>query len=215
MNDDGRGVRQPQPPKEGSYLVYYSWRRGFGFTRRSFVRVELPAVWARPHQTVVVGFNQWGEGMGWHTYLVGEEDEILLSFPWHDHADRTLAGEEAEEFPITAAEEEWEDVEQEWFAWVMADGDDVYTAEGSSDDMSFRVGHAPKPVLVRPGVVSVDGCEVTWNRTSRVAYDRAWANAVASCREGRPAPVGVLSASRDQLRIREAPGSRGVEPPGA
>lgn len=176
----------PQP----SFRVYEAWVHGLRLTRRSFVRVDLPIEWARRHTEVEVAFKDWSRD-NWHVYVVGDDATVLLSFPWDDHADRMLRDADAgfEEFPVTAKEEAWEELEQEWFAWVRAHGDDVYMAEGSSDEMNFRVRNARRLDLVQPGVVSVDGFEVTWNVTKRVAYDRAWRYAIASCREGQPFPL--------------------------
>jgi hypothetical protein len=156
------------------------------------VRVDLPIEWAKRHTEVSVAFKDWSRD-NWHVYVVGDDAAVLLSFPWDDHADRMLreadADAEFEEFPVIASKEAWEELEQEWFVWVRAHGDDVYMAEGSSDDMDSRVRNARRLALVQPGIVSVDGFEVTWNVTNRFAYDQAWRNAIASCREGQPSPL--------------------------
>jgi hypothetical protein len=176
--------------------VFEAWVRGFGLTRRSYRRVDLPLAWARRHENVVVAFEDWSRD-NWHAYLVGDNGAVLLDFTWDDHADRLLVGE-PEKFPVAASEEAWWGREQEWFVWVKAEGDDVYMAEGSFEDIGYRVRNPRKLAPVRPGVVSVDGFEVRWNVASRAAYDGAWQDATLSCREGRPSPLlAGLSASEE------------------
>lgn len=179
-------VRLRKPSAEPSLRVFEAWVRGLGFTRRSFVRVDLPVAWARRHDDVVVAFEDWSRD-NWHAYLVGT-GAVLLAFPWDDHADRLLVSE-PEEFPVAASEEAWDGHEQEWFVWVKAEGDDVYMAEGSFEDLGYRTRNPRRLSLLRPGIVSVDGFEVRWNVTSRAAYDRAWQDAILACRGGRPAPL--------------------------
>jgi hypothetical protein len=38
--------------------------------------------------------------------------------------------------------------------------------------------------------VTVDGVLFSWNRVPRVAYERAWQDAIDACRAGRPSPMG-------------------------
>ena len=168
-----------------------------GFTRRSELRVELPAAWAREHADVVVALGDAGGELGWHACVAGDEGAILLTFPWYDHADRILRGERpAEQFPTTAPDEEWSDLEQGWFGWASGDGGFVYLAEGDFDQI-LAVRNARTLERIRPGVVAVEGVEVSWNRVPREAYERAWADAIASCRAGAPFPVGVWTAAAD------------------
>src|SRR5712691_331605 len=109
--------------------------------------IELPIAWAQPHGNVVVAFDRYGES-NWHAHLVSTDGDVLLAFPWHDHADRILLGSEKkvpiqadEEFPIQADEEVWEAREEGWWAWVKADGPHVYLA-GCDGDEIHRIQRA-------------------------------------------------------------------------
>lgn len=183
----------------GSFCVFEVTR---GFTRRSQLRVELPAAWARDHAGAVVVFLPFGGDLGAHACVIGDEGAVLLTFPWYDHMDRVLlAATDWERPPIEATEEEWEDLEQGWFAWVKADGDRVYIADGDFDEI-LTVRDARRLERRRPGVVAVDDVEVRWNCVPRVSYDSAWESAIESCRAGRPSPVGEWAdRSRDQVRL--------------
>jgi hypothetical protein len=106
------------------------------------VRIDAPLAWARRHEDVVVAFEKLSRGK-WSAYLVGDDGAVLLSFDWLA-ADGLLAGEEWEEFPIKARDETWLEFEQGWFGWVKSDGEDVYVAEGPSEDMvRLRKGRKP------------------------------------------------------------------------
>jgi hypothetical protein len=65
--------------------------------------IDLPLAWARPHEDVVVAFERFSP-TNWQAHLVSTDGEVLLAFPWHDHADRLLVGSENGEFPIPADE---------------------------------------------------------------------------------------------------------------
>ena len=72
--------------------------------------IDLPIAWARPHEDVVVAFDLYSP-MNWQAHLVSTDGQVLLAFPWHDHADRMLLRSENGEFPIHADEEVWDAVE--------------------------------------------------------------------------------------------------------
>ena len=59
---------------------------------------------------------------------------MLLAFPWHDNADRILLGHRSREFPVHAGEEAWDALEEGWWAWVKADGAQVYIAECNGNE---------------------------------------------------------------------------------
>jgi hypothetical protein len=166
--------------------------------------VELPITWARPQEDVVVAFDRFSP-TNWQAHLVSTEGEVLLAFPWHDHADRILLGREKDQFPIQADEEVWDDLEQGWWAWVKADGQHVYVAECDSDEI-HRIRRARKLEHSGPGLVAVDRVEFSWNRVPRVAYDRAWQDAIDTCRAGRPSPVGewISEAPEDRRMLLRA-----------
>ena len=160
--------------------------------------VDLPIDWARPHEDVVVAFDLF-EPTNWQAHLASTEGDVLLAFPWHDHADRLLGGYQSAEFPIHATEEAWSALVEGWWGWVMADGPHVYIAECDGDEIG-RIRRARRLEHRSPGLVVVDDVEFSWNRVPRVAYDRAWEDAIDTCRAGRPSPVGEW--------ISEIPGDR-------
>ena len=160
--------------------------------------VDLPVDWARPHEDVVVAFDQFGP-TNWQAHLVSTDGEVLLAFPWQDHADRLLLGPGSRELPIHADEEVWDALVEGWWAWVKADGPHVYLAECDGDELG-RIRRSRRLEHRSPGLVAVDNVEFSWNRVPRVAYDRAWQDAIDTCRVGQPSPVGEW--------ISEAPGDR-------
>ncbi len=160
--------------------------------------IDLPTAWARSHEDVVVAFDQFGP-TNWQAHLVSTEGEVLLAFPWHDHADRLLLGPWSRELPIHADEEVWDALVEGWWAWVKADGPHVYVAECDADQID-RIRRTHKLEHRSPGLVAVDNVEFSWSRVPRVAYDRAWQDAIDTCRSGQPSPVGEW--------ISEAPGDR-------
>jgi len=163
--------------------------------------IDLPIAWARPHEDVVVAFDLYSP-MNWQAHLVSTDGEVLLAFPWHDHADRSLLRSENVGFPIHADEEVWDAVNEGWWALVKADGPHVYLAECNGDEIG-RIRHARKLEHRSPGLVAVDNVEFTWNRVPRVAYDRAWQDAIDTCRAGQPSPVGEwISEAPDDRRLR-------------
>jgi len=163
--------------------------------------IDLPTAWARPHEDVVVAFEPYSP-TNWQAHLVSTDGQVLLAFPWHDHADRILLLSESEKFPIQADEEVWDAVEEGWWAWVKADGPHVYLAECDGDQID-RIRRARKLEHRSPGLVAVDNVEFSWNRVPRVAYDRAWQDAIDTCRAGQPSPVGEwISEAPDDRRLR-------------
>jgi hypothetical protein len=163
--------------------------------------IELPLAWARPHEDVVVAFELFSP-TNWQAHLASTDGEVVLAFPWHDHADRILLGSENREFPIQADEEVWDALVEGWWAWVKADGSHVYVAESDGDAID-RIRRARKLEHRSPGVVAVDSVVFSWNRVPRVAYDRAWQDAIDTCRAGWPSPVGEwISEASDDRRLR-------------
>jgi hypothetical protein len=164
--------------------------------------VELPIAWARAHGGVLVAFECYSE-TNWQAYLASTEGEVLLTFPWHDHADLILVGSETgEEFPIHAGEDAWSAQEQGWWAWVKADEQHIYLAECDGDEIS-RIRRTRKLEQRSPGLVAVDNVEFSWNRVPRVAYERAWQDAIDTCRAGQPSPVGEwISEAPEDRRVR-------------
>lgn len=163
--------------------------------------IKLPLAWARPHEDVVVAFERFSP-TNWQAHLVSTDGLVLLAFPWHDHADRLLLGSEHGELPIEADDEGWTALVQGWWAWVKADGPHVYVAEGDADEI-HRIRRAGKLERRSSGVVAVDGVEFSWNRVPRVAYDRAWQDAIDTCSAGWPSPVGEwISDSPADRRLR-------------
>jgi hypothetical protein len=152
------------------------------------VRVDLPVAWARRHSDVVVAFMDGSSDLGWHAHLVGDDGDVLLSFPWLDHVDRVLLGQEDGDLPTVARQNAWDDLEQGWWGWVKAEGDDAFIAETDLDALT-DVGSSPVLERRAPGVVLVHGVEVRWSRVDRLSYDRAWRDAITACRRGPPSPV--------------------------
>ena len=150
--------------------------------------VDLPAAWARPHDDVVVAFERFSP-TNWQAHLVSPAGDVLLAFPCHDHADRLLLRPESGEFPIHVDDEGWSALVEGWWAWVLADGPHVYLAECDGDEL-HRIRRTRKLEHPSPGLVAVDNVEISWNRVPRVAYERAWQDAIDTCRAGRPSPVG-------------------------
>jgi hypothetical protein len=163
--------------------------------------IDLPLAWARPHEDVVVAFDRFSP-TNWQAHLVSTDGEVLLAFPWHDHADRLLLGSEHGEFPIQADEDAWTALVEGWWAWVKADGPHVYVAECDGGEID-RIRRARKLERRGSGLVAVDNVEFSWNRVPRVAYDRAWQDAIDTCRAGWPSPVGEwISEAPDDRRLR-------------
>jgi hypothetical protein len=162
--------------------------------------VDLPIAWAGSHGNVVVAFDRYGP-TNWHAHLVSADGELLLAFPWHDHADRILLGFERGKLPIHADEEAWEAQEAGWWAWVKADGPYVYLAGCDRDELG-RIRRVHKLERRGPGRVAVDKVEFTWNRVPRIAYEGAWHDAIDTCRAGQPSPVGTwVSEVSDKVRL--------------
>jgi hypothetical protein len=162
--------------------------------------IDLPLAWARPHEDVVVAFDLFGPA-NWQAHLASTDGEVLLAFPWHDHADRILLGSESGEFPVEADEEVWDALVDGWWAWVKADGPHVYLAECDADELA-RIRRGRKLEHRSPGLVAVDNVAFSWNRVPRVAYDRAWQDAIDTCRTGQPSPVGEwISEAADDRRL--------------
>ena len=162
--------------------------------------IDLPIDWARPHEDVIVAFDCFSP-TNWQAHLVSTDGEVLLAFPWHDNADRILLGREHGELPIHADEEVWDALVEGWWAWVKADGQHVYLAECDGDKLS-RIRRGRKLEHCSPGLVAIDNVEFSWNRVPRVAYDRAWQDAIDTCRAGRPSPVGEwISEAPDDRRM--------------
>jgi hypothetical protein len=160
--------------------------------------IDLPLAWARPHEDVVVAFELFSE-TNWQAHLVNADGDVLLAFPWHDHADRILLGPYSAEFPIHADEEAWEMQAEGWWAWVKADGPHAYLAECDGDRID-HIRRVPRLEQRGPGLIAVGNVEFSWSRVPRVAYDRAWQDAIDTCIAGQPSPVGEW--------ISEAPGDR-------
>jgi hypothetical protein len=175
--------------------------RVLGLSARHVRRnIDLPIEWARSHGGVVLAFDRYS-ATNWHAHLVSTDGEVLLAFPFHDHADRILLGPERERFPIRAQEEVWEEQADGWWAWVKANGPYVYLAGCDGDDIP-RIRRTRKLELRSPGFVAVDNVEFSWNRVPTIAYDQAWEDAVDTCRAGQPSPVGEwASESSDRVRL--------------
>ena len=160
--------------------------------------IDLPIAWARPHEDAVVAFDRFSP-TNWQAHLASTEGDVLLAFPWHDHADRLLGGYQSAEFPIHGDEDPWSALVEGWWGWVKADGSHVYVAECDGDEID-RIRRVHKLEHRCPGLVAVDNVEFSWSRVPRVAYDRAWQDAIDTCRAGWPSPVGEW--------ISEEPGDR-------
>ena len=90
---------------------------------------------------------------------------------------RGLRGRRGRELPVDLSEGEWDDLEQGWWARVIATGGEVYIAETDFDallDASERT-----LALVRPGLVTAGDVEIRWSRVQRNVYDDAWRRAIA------------------------------------
>ncbi len=162
--------------------------------------IDLPLAWARPHEDVVVAFELFSS-TNWQAHLVSTDGEVLLAFPWHDQADRILLRSDHVALPIQADEAVWDALEEGWWAWVKADGPHVYLAECDGDELD-RIRRTRKLEHRSPGLVAVDNVQFSWNRVPRVAYDRAWQDAIDTCRAGQPSPVGEwISEASDDRRL--------------
>jgi hypothetical protein len=162
--------------------------------------VELPLAWAQPYEDVVVAFDRFAP-TNWQAHLASTDGDVLLAFPWHDHADRLLLASEQGELPIHADEEPWTALVEEWWAWVKAEGPYVYVAECNGDEL--RGIRRARRLERRTRIVAIDDVEFSWSRVPRVAYDRAWQDAIDTCRAGWPSPVGEwISEAPDDRRLR-------------
>lgn len=147
---------------------------------RGALEVDLPIAWARPHSRVAVELRHTGRDMGWHAQILGDDNEYLLGFPWHDNIDETLRADPSS-LPINLEDERWDDLEQGWWAVVIPVESWVYLAETDLDAL-VKVEDAPKIVCHTPGIVHVDGVEVRWARAARHSYEAAWSAAAARVR---------------------------------
>ena len=160
--------------------------------------VELPTDWARAYDDVVVAFDRY-EPTNWQAHLASTDGDVLLAFPWHDNADRILLGPREGD---QADEEAWDALEEGWWGWVKADGPHVYLAE-CDGDMIDRIRRTRKLEHRSPGLVAVGDVEFSWSRVPRVAYDRAWQDAIDTCRAGQPSPLGEwISGSPGERKMR-------------
>jgi hypothetical protein len=130
----------------------------------SFFEVDLPTPWARSHAHAEVALRE-DEYFGWGATLVGDGEQPLIGFPWYDHVDQMLVDPDGE-LPPDLADGSWNDIEQGWWGSIVVDGGDVYLAEADFDALR-DVSNPADLVLVRPGVVTVGGVELLWNRVTR------------------------------------------------
>jgi hypothetical protein len=183
--------RRYDRPTVGAEPLPDDFLRVFEIARSEVVpellEVDLPASWARPHDRVAVAFRDCGGKMGWHASLVAPAAEALLTFPWHDHADVMLREDPAPQLPIDLTSGSWSDLEEGWWASVLAVGDDVYVAESDFGALCAVAGR-PDCQLIAAGDVSVSGVSVSWNRVPRTSYDDAWNSARIACLNRTPAP---------------------------
>jgi hypothetical protein len=141
----------------------------------TFFEVDLPVAWARSHSRAEVSLSR-SEDFGWGAKLLGDGEDHLIDFPWYDHVDQMLLNPDGGELPPDLSSGEWDDLEQGWWASIRVEGADVFMAEADFDAL-LGVENPADRSLVRPGVVSVGGVEVLWNRVPRVVYEHAWARA--------------------------------------
>jgi hypothetical protein len=100
-----------------------------------------------------------------------------MGFAYYDHVDQMLLDPDDQSLPPDLSSGAWDDLEQCWWASIRVEGSGVYIAETDFDAL-LDVRNPGDVVSVRPGVVSVGGVEVLWNRVSKAAYDAAWDRAV-------------------------------------
>jgi hypothetical protein len=188
-------IAQKSDRHQGGTLRVFDLSRAIGKRH-----VDLPAAWARSHEDVVVAFELFGPA-NWQAHLVSTDGDVLLAFPWHDHADQTLLRPHGAGFPTQADEEGWEARQEGWWAWVKADGPQVYVAECDGDAIE-HIRRVHKRAHRGPGLVAIDGVDFSWNRVPRVAYDRAWQDAIDTCRAGQPSPIGQwISDAPDDRKL--------------
>jgi hypothetical protein len=188
-------IAQKSDRRTGGTLRVLDLSRAIG--RR---HIDLPVAWARPHEDVVIAFELFSPS-NWQAHLASTDGHVLLAFPWHDHADRILLRPYSAEFPVHADDEVWEARQEGWWGWVKADGPHVYVAECDGDAID-RIRRSHKLDHRSPGLVAVDNVEFSWSRVPRVAYDRAWQDAIDTCYSGQPSPVGEwLSDTPDDRRL--------------
>jgi hypothetical protein len=150
--------------------------------------VDLPPALALRHEEVHVVFRHT-EDFGWHAHVTGNDQLVLLSFPWTDHADQILLNADSAQLPVNVTDEGWDDLDQGWWGRVVLEGSDVYVAETDFD----AITDSAEPHQVEksaPGILFVNGVEVRWNVVSKRLWDEAWRRAVEACQHGNPAPVG-------------------------
>jgi hypothetical protein len=171
------------PPRPRCLRVFEISRVGDG-GEIAHLAVELPAAWAYAHTHADVLLRK-SEEFGWGAEIVGEQQQHLLGFPWYDHVDKMLLDPSCAELPPDLSSGAWDDLEQGWWASILADGADVYIAEANLDDV-VDLAHPPTIAQQRPGVVAVDGADVFWNRLPKAVYDRAWDRAINQVLSGLP-----------------------------
>jgi hypothetical protein len=163
---------------EMRYLrVFEIARSGEGDAELSVLAIDLPTAWAESHEHAEVSLSH-NEHLGWGAKLVGGRNEHLVGFAYYDHVDQMFLDPEDPRLPPDVSSGAWDDLEQCWWASIRIEGADVYIAETDLDAL-LDVSNPGDIVLLRPGVVSVGGVEVLWNRVPQAAYDAAWQRAVA------------------------------------
>lgn len=135
--------------------------------------VDLPLKWARRHAQVEVVITGGGGATGRHARVLGDDGEIVMTFPWLDHADVALRKPPPWELPVEIADGRWDDVEQGWWASIVQVDDMLYLAETDFDAIPAITG---KVALEQgtPGLVFVNGVEVRWHCVPEHAHDAAW-----------------------------------------
>jgi hypothetical protein len=139
---------------------------------------------------------------------------VILTFPWYDHADWSLAGVRrywyapwrklfVDEFPTTLTDDGWDDLEQGWWGQIVPSGDDVYIAETDFDEI-LDANDGSGIVVARPGFVFVNGVDLERRDQSSVRAGVAGSDRVLSPRtaitRGRP-ESGADRESEDRRRL--------------
>lgn len=155
---------------------------------RGELRVRLPTEWARQCRDLTVDFYETGTN-GWHLRLLSDGEDVMC-FPCADNVDQILVHNARPHLlPARCPVEKWSDLDEGWWAVVLRIQDEVYLAQADLDSSLDNVTMVPQLRLVRPGLVQVDGCEVTWHRSSLAMYEAAWAKAVEAAAQLSPDPI--------------------------
>ena len=161
-------------------LVFEVWIKTKDGGQGKF-EAHLPTSGAARCDQLEVVIDAPAGNLGRHLSLTCGGDPVL-DFPWVDHADAVLR-DDPDKLPIRA-NEEWNDLEEGWWASVIPHRGRVYLAQCDFDAMRTSATVNPEVEVASPGRVKVNAVDVSWRWADSDAYEAAWTKAIAICQAG-------------------------------